>query len=606
MSRITMRPLSEEQKILDDLYLDIQRRIGASAQGMCPADMSESFVSFCTSQSCGKCVPCRVGLSQVQSLLRQILDGEGTEEKVNLLERTARVIAESADCAIGYQAGELVEKAVKAFRDDFMNHVHNGQCLNVGHAVPCVTMCPAHVDIPGYIALCRDGRFADALRVIRKDNPFPSTCGLICEHPCEFRCRRSIIDEPINIKGIKDFVRENAGDIPVPQAGADTGKKVAVVGGGPAGLTAAYYLRLMGHAVTIFETRKKLGGMLLYGVPSYRLPREKLEMDVNNILSTGIDVRFGVRVGTDLSMEQLHSEFDAVFVGIGAHDNKPMGIEGEDARGHIPSVAFLGEMAEGREPDFKGKKVVIVGGGNVAMDVARTSMRLGAESVKIVYRRRRKDMPALELEIEGAIAENCELVTMMAPLKIETDADENVKALWVSPQISGPIDLSNRPTVRKADSEPERIECDIIISAIGQAVAPIIGIKSSGGRVNSEMDCSVPGRPGLFAGGDAVTGPATVIKAIAGGKAAAANIDQYLGFNHEIVLDVEIPTATVWDRVACGRSDMTERSAPERKNDFEGIELSLTAEEAAQEASRCLRCDFFGYGAFREGRTTKW
>ena len=610
MSRMSIKRVSREQQILDNCYREIQRRISASQQGICPADMSCSFVSLCAAQSCGKCVPCRIGLAQMQNLIKKILDGDGSLGTVDLLERTARTVATSADCVIGSQAGELVLTSVRAFKDDYLSHIENGQCLSCGHAVPCSEMCPARVDIPGYIALVNAGRYADAVRLIRKDNPFPAVCGLICEHPCEHRCRRTMLDEPMNIRGLKRYAVEKAGDVPPPPAGKPTGKRIAIIGGGPNGLTAAYFLRLMGHEVEVFEKRKFLGGMLRYGIPSYRLPRETLQQDIDVILSTGVKVHHNVDVGTDITMETLEKEFDIIHIAIGAHTNKTMRIEGENAKGVISSVELLRSIGDNEFPDLSGKKVVIVGGGNVAMDAARSSVRLGAEKVTIVYRRRRQDMPALDEEIEGAIAEGVEVLTMMAPQKVLSDKNDEVTALMAQPQISGPLDASGRPTVHAAASEPVEIPCDMIITAIGQAIESQYfadyGLPVNHGTIDASMECTVAGNPKIFAGGDCVTGPATVIRAIAAGKTVAANIDQRLGFNHMISCDVEIPNAKVWDCVPCGRADMTERDAAERVNDFDSFENPLTDEQAKQESGRCLRCDHFGYGVFREGRILKW
>lgn len=610
MSRLSIPRTSREQQILDDLYREIQRRISATQQGICPADMSCAFVSLCAAQSCGKCVPCRIGLAQMRNLIRMILDGEGSYGTLELLERTARTVAASSDCVIGAQAGELVLTSVRAFKDDYQSHIDKGQCLSCGHAVPCRQMCPAKVDIPGYIALVHEGRYADAVRLIRKDNPFPAVCGLICEHPCEHRCRRNMLDEPLNIRGLKRYAVDKAGPVPPPPSGAPTGKKVAIIGGGPNGLTAAYFLRLMGHEVDVFEKRNFLGGMLRYGIPSYRLPREELQKDIDAILATGVNVRRGVDIGTDITMEQLERDYDAVHIAIGAHNSKTMRIPGEDASGVISSVMMLRDIGDNGTPDLTGKRVLIVGGGNVAMDAARSAIRFGAQDVKIIYRRRRCDMPALNEEIEGAIAEGCEVLTMMAPVAVKVNDSDEAVALVVQPQISGALDKSGRPSVRASQKPTEEIPCDLIVSAIGQAIESqyfaSYGLPTKWDSIDASLECTVAGKPNIFAGGDCVTGPATVIRAIAAGKTVAANIDQYLGYNHRISVPVEIPAARIWDPVPCGRVDLSERDAAERKHDFAMMERGMSDEEAEQESNRCLRCDHFGYGVFREGRELKW
>ena len=282
----------------------------------------------------------------------------------------------------------MVLKGIRGFRDEYESHILHGKCGGSHHrAIPCISMCPAHVDVPGYLSLIHDKRFDDAVNLIRKDNPFPAACGLICEHPCESDCRRTLVDDAINIRGLKRYAVEHEGDIKTPEIMDNTGKKVAVIGSGPGGLSAAYYLAIMGHDVTVYEQRKRLGGMLRYGIPVYRLPDDILDKEINAILSTGIKVETEVSVGTDISLAEIRSKNDAVFVSIGAHTDKKIGIEGEDAVGVESAVEMLRAIGDNEYPDYTGQNIVVVGGGNVAMDVARSSVRLGAKSVTIVYRR---------------------------------------------------------------------------------------------------------------------------------------------------------------------------------------------------------------------------
>ena len=424
MSRLSIITENKAQTTVEELYKDLERRISASPPGLCPVDLASSFLKMCHAQSCGKCVPCRVGLGQLEKLMEDVLDGNGTLETIDLIESTASSIFYSADCAIGYEAALMVLKGIKGFRNDFEEHVLRGRCIcELNQPVPCVSQCPAGVDIPGYVALVAEGNYADAVRLIRKDNPLPSVCGLICEHPCEVRCRRTLMDDPINIRGLKRFAVEHAGEVPVPEPAEATGKKVAVIGGGPGGISAAYYLRLMGHDVTIYEQRKQLGGMLRYGIPSYRLPREALDKEIEQLLSTGIHVKTGVTVGESPNILELRSQYDAVYIAIGAHTDRKIGIEGEDAEGVVSAVEMLRGIGDDQLPDFTGKDIIVIGGGNVAMDVARSAVRLGAKRLRIAYRRRREDMTAMPEEVEGAIAEGCELVELHAPLRIEKDAE---------------------------------------------------------------------------------------------------------------------------------------------------------------------------------------
>lgn len=616
MSRLTILTKDKAQVTMESLYQDLERRIVASPPGLCPVDLTRSFIKMCLAQSCGKCVPCRVGLRQLARLFDNVLDGEANEETVENIKLTAEGIYYSADCAIGYEAAKLALKSVDGCIDDFESHIHNGFCsCNSNQPVACVKSCPAGVDIPGYIALVQQGRYADAVRLIRRDNPMPTTCAYICEHPCENRCKRTIIDAPVNIRGLKKMAVDNSGIVPVPECEAPTGKKVAIIGGGPGGLSAAYYLALMGHKVTIFEQRKQLGGMLRYGIPNYRFPRKKLDEEIDSILSTGIEVKKNISVGKDISFDDITNEYDATYISIGAHADKKIGIEGEDAKSGITSaVEMLRAIGDGDMPDYTGKKVIVIGGGNVAMDVARSSIRLGASKVSIVYRRRKADMTALEEEVEGAEAEGCDVLELMSPVRIKQDEDGNAIGLIVKPQMISRVS-HGRPAPKAAAKDEILLESDLIVVAIGQGIETKSfeehGIKVQRGVISALNTGNITPQDGemsegVFAGGDCVTGPATVIKAIAAGKVAAANIDEYLGFNHEITCDVEIPYASNEDKVACGRVEVALRDAAERKNDFEPIEYGFSCEEACQEAGRCLRCDHFGFGAFRGGREEQW
>lgn len=612
MSRLSIRTKSEAQAVVEDLYHSVERRIAASPPGLCPVDMTLTFLNLCHAQSCGKCVPCRVGLGQLSALLRQVLDGTGTPETIDTIEATAQVILDTADCAIGVDAARQVLMGMRGFRDDYISHVTEGRCLGgLENPVPCVALCPAGVDIPGYVALVSEGRYADAVKLIRKDNPFPTACAYICEHPCEARCRRGMIDDPINIRGLKKFAVNNAGTVPNPPCAPDTDKRVAIVGGGPGGLSAAYYLRLMGHSVTVYEQQKKLGGMLRYGIPSYRFPREKLDEEIASILSTGIEVKLETTIGKDISYNDLRKQYDALYLAIGAQTDKKTGIPGEDSQGVISAVEMLRGIGDDIMPDFTGKKVVVIGGGNVAMDVTRSAIRLGAEKVSCVYRRRQADMTALAEEVEGALAEGAELLTLQAPVRIEADENGHAVALWVQPQIIGPVGRDGRPRPNKADCPEVRIPADLILVAIGQGVETHYfeegGVPVRRGSFLAEEDSSLDTQEGVFAGGDCVTGPATAIRAIAAGKVAAANIDEYLGYNHVITTDVQIlPPPRLNNLPPHGRVTIGEREASERKKDFACIECEMSLEEATTEATRCLRCDHFGYGSFKGGRIDRW
>ena len=611
MSRLEVKMPGQAQAVVEQLYQNMERRIAASPPGLCPVDMALNFLNLCQAQTCGKCVPCRIGLSQLSNMIRQVLEGEPDISILKRIETTAQVIVDTADCAIGMDAANLVLMGLRAFRDDYEEHILHHRCLgSLKNPVPCVALCPAGVDIPGYIALVNEGRCADAVRLIRKDNPFPSACAYVCEHPCEAQCRRRMVDDAINICGLKRYAVDHAEQAGCPPMEESTGKTVAVIGGGPGGLTAAYFLARMGHQVTVYEQRPKLGGMLRYGIPDYRLPQDVLDRDIEHILTTGIKVHTGVSIGRDLSMEDIRMSFDAVYISIGAHADKKLGIEGENAKNVISAVALLRGIGEENVPDFTGKKVCIIGGGNVSMDATRTAKRLGAESVTCVYRRRVDDMTALPEEIEEAMAEGCQILPLQAPARIEADEEGKVCALWTQPQMVGGYGKDGRPRPVSAKVPEFRIPCDYVIVAIGQAIVATpfeaIGVTTKWGAIQADRTSSVPGVDNVFAGGDAVSGPATVIRAVAAGKVAAANIDNFLGFDHKIRSDVEVPPSHLTNTPPCGRVNLKSYCTPNCQGDFSLVVEGMSAEEAHQESSRCLRCDHFGYGSFKGGRETEW
>lgn len=612
LKRLEIENQSAIDKTIASLYRDAQRRIAASPAGLCPIDMSLNLLRMCHAQSCGKCSPCRIGLGKLTRMLEDVLEDNATEKTIYDIERTASVIADTADCAIGYEAAKMVLNGVRGFRDDYIEHIKYGRCLGgIKRAIPCTAVCPAQVDVPGYIALVKEGRFNDAVSLIRKDNPFPSVCGYVCEHPCEEACRRHMVDDAINICGIKRYAVDHATEMPYPTCAESTGKRIAVVGGGPGGLTAAYFLTLMGHKAVVYEMHNKLGGMLRYGIPDYRLPQDVLDKDIEFILGTGVEVKLGVKIGQDISLDDLKAEYDAVYVSIGAHDDKKLRIPGEEAPNVVSAVKLLREVGEGQLPDFEGKRVCVIGGGNVAMDATRTSLRLGAAHVTCAYRRRVDDMTALEEEIYDAQAEGAELLTLNAPDHIELDESGNAVAIWVQPQIISNIGSDGRTGVRKAETKDlVRIPCDYIVVAIGQAIQmqPFLssGVKANRNTIAAEKSSFIEGSGNLFAGGDAVSGPATVIRAVAAGKVAADNIDDFLGYHHVIESDIELPLPQLSNVPACGRVNLTNREIENIKGDFSLVSMGMSEEEMHQECGRCLRCDHFGYGNFRGGRNRQW
>ena len=418
-----------------------------------------------------------------------------------------------------------------------------------------------------------------------------------------------MVDDSINIRGLKRVAADYAGEVAPPACAPSTGKRVAVLGGGPGGLSAAYYLQLMGHQTTVYEMLPELGGMLRYGIPNYRLPKDRLDEDVNSILKTGVEVKHGLKIGQDITIQELRAQYDAVLITIGASTDKKLGLEGEDAEGVLSAVQFLRNVGKNEIMDLTGKEVAVIGGGNVSMDAVRTAKRLGAKKVSIVYRRRVADMTALPGEIEGAVAEGIELQTLKAPSSITVDDQNHIRGIYVKPQMVSAI-KDGRASIKPTGEEDIYIPCDILIVAIGQNIETRhfeeAGIPVERGKIITKSTGTFEDMPGVFAGGDCASGPASVIKAIAAAKVVAANIDEYLGFHHEISCDVEIPEANLGDRTPCGRVNLTEREASERVCDFEGVENCMTEREAKQEAGRCLRCDHFGYGIFKGGREKLW
>ncbi len=608
-ARLTLESVPATQVALEKSYQNTHSYIATASSGIPALEACSAMVRLYQVQTCGKCVPCRIGAEQAIKKLDKICEGSCTKEDLDVLRKTATVISQGADCALGINIGDLILFALDTFQDELESYQTKHKVNVDAVDVPCTRDCPAHVNIPGYISLVEEGRYADAVRLIRRDNPFPTVCAYICEHPCEDHCRRTTIDAPVGIRNLKRVAVDKAGKVPVPQPLEPTNKKIAIVGGGPAGLTCAYYLSLMGHEVEVFERQPKLGGMLRYGIPKYRLPHKRLDEEIQSIISTGVKVHLNTDIPNEIPFKELEQNFDSVFVSIGAHNDKKINIDNEDAPGVLSAVELLREMGLGNPPDFKGKKIVVVGGGNVAMDCVRTSIRLGAQSVVCAYRRRIEDMTALYEEIGGALAEGVEIKELTAPKAVHVDENGRADGLVVKPQIIGKV-RGGRPAPITSDEPEYVIEADYIVVAVGQSIqsAPFSeeGMPTWYDQLTSNSTTFVETLNGVFVGGDCNTGPATVIKAIAAGKVAAANIDSYLGYNHRLEVDVEIPHAPHRDIVAAGRALVPERSAQERKNDFDEFELCLSDQAACLEAQRCLRCDCHGFNTLNKDWGAAW
>nr|MBC7244429.1 FAD-dependent oxidoreductase [Chloroflexota bacterium] len=464
---------------------------------------------------------------------------------------------------------------------------------------PCQTACPLHMEIGEYVDLIAQGRVMEALQVIRSGNPFPAICAYVCTHPCEDACRRGQVDYPIAIRALKRFAIEFGGDRMIQEEARTThSEKVAVVGSGPAGLAAAYYLRKLGYPVTIFEAHSALGGMLRVGIPQYRLPREVLDIEVQRLTQMGVEIRTNTRV---VSLDLLFElGYKAVFITIGAHQGLKLGIEGEESPGVIDGATFLREVNLGFQPSV-GNSVAAVGGGNVAIDAARTALRLGAREVKILYRRTRAEMPADPAEIEQALEEGVEICFLVAPVKI-TRENKRLRVTCIRFELGAP-DASGRPRPVPIPGSEFDMGFDTLITAIGQAprVPEDFHLRiGKGSTIQVDPVTLLTNRPGVFAGGDAVTGPATVTEALAAGRRAAQRIDEYLQHKYPLP-EKEKPTVAkdllskTIEAIRKAYRLEPERLAPkERVQGFRPIELIYDWQSAVNEARRCLRC---GMGA---------
>ena len=605
-----LSPKGSMNKRIDTVLYKFRSRMRSYPPGMCPISLYRSLLQISMNQSCGKCVPCRDGLVEVDRMLSSILAGSADENVVEKMEKLCHLIAKTSDCAVGISAANLILDSLEEFADEYESHVKEHRCISdVKQTIPCVTLCPAHVNVPGYIALIKEEDYAGAIRVIRDRNPFPTACAYVCEHPCESKCRRAIVDEPINIRGLKKYAVDSvsADTVETPKKNVSTGKKISIIGAGPSGMTAAYYLALMGHAVDIYEEHDKPGGMLRYGIPEYRLPKEELDKDIKAIMSSG-DITFhgNVKVGKDITFEEIRSSSDAVYLGLGAQIGNRMPVDGADCNNVIPAADFLQLVHNGEMNDLSGKRVALIGGGNVAMDAARTAVRLNAETVHL-FTRKRDDYTAIDHEIIDAMQEGVRFRTLLSFLNIESDKETNeVTALWLQPEIVGEYDEYGMMTTEHSSNYPYRFKCDYLILAVGQKTDTEAfvkeGVPVERGRLLANEECMVQDMAGVFSGGDCVTGPSTAINAIAAGQVAAFNIDEYLGYHHKIPLDAQIPVALPNPCIPTGRAELEELDPYERKSGFNPVELPMTYEEAMRESGRCLRCDHHGCGVLKGGR----
>jgi len=565
----------------------------------CMVDVAKYFVDFLKSESCGKCTSCREGIERMHEILTDITEGRGREGDIELLEELSEVVRDTSLCALGGTAPNPVLTTIRYFRDEYEAHIKKKRCpAGVCKALapaPCRNACPAGIDVPRYVRAIADGKFTEAAAVIREKIPFPSICGYVCFHPCESKCRRDEIDDPIAIRALKRFVAEQDGRLKgqIKKVAKPTGKHVAIIGSGPAGLTAGYYLAKLGHAVTVFEALSQPGGMMRTGIPDYRLPKDVLNKEIEVIKGTGVDIRTNTRV--DSVVQLLKDGYDAAFVAIGAHQGVKLGVEGEDSPGVVECVSFLRAVNLGEKPEL-GSRVAVIGGGNAAIDGSRVALRLGAKEVSIVYRRSQREMPASKEEVEQALTEGVKIEFLATPSKIVRE-NGMLKMECIRMKL-GEVDSSGRRRPEPIAGSEFTMELDNVIAAIGQTPenAVQLGLPVTMiGTFEVDPDTLVTTREGVFAGGDAVSGPASVIDAIAAGRQAAISVDQYLGGDGMIEETLAPPEGVV------KLAEISEEEKPrveipllqldQRLRGFTEVELGYTQAMAMEEAQRCLKCD---------------
>ncbi len=579
----------------------------------CMVDTARFFLTFTQSESCGKCVPCRLGTRRMLEILNNICAGKGTMDDITKLEELGAWIKNTSLCGLGQTAPNPVLSTLRYFYDEYVAHIQKKQCpaavCEKLMKAPCEHTCPINVDAAGYVSLIAAGRFEDAFHLVRQRNPLEAVCGRVCHHPCESRCKRGDIDEPISIMHLKRFVSDRAMKENVaPRIFKDrpTGKRVAIIGSGPAGLNAAYHLARRGHTVKIFEALPAAGGMLRYGIPAFRLPRKALDYDIDFIKAHGVELQFNSPAGVNgLTVPSLLSSgYAAVFSAVGAHVGMKLGIEGEKLPGVFDGVTYLRESNSGNAL-HTGRRVLVIGGGDVAMDAARVALRRGADKVSIVYRRTREEIPAHLEEIIEAEEEGIQLLLLTAPIRVE--GKTKVTGLRVQKMQLGAFDASGRRKPIPIEGSETVVRADTIIAAIGQTIdqrwlgtSDNSVVNRKGYVVADPLTLATP-IAGVFAGGDAVTGPGTVTGAMEQGERAAISIDMFLSGldpaverkRHEDPT-FDIPPPATSEPVIRNRCVIPALDASKRIAGFSEVCRSLSEKSAIAEAERCLRCDLEG------------
>ncbi len=574
----------------------------------CMVDVARFFLEFVQEESCGKCTPCRVGTKRLLEILERICGGEGEEGDIEKLIELGNQIKETALCGLGKTAANPVLSTIRHFRVEYEEHIREkkcraGVCAGLVRA-PCQSACPASVDIPGFVSLVGEKRYADALKLHRERNPFAAACARICFHACEEHCRRSSLDSPLSIRGVKRYMVEQEMIVQVPECKENkknAAKKIAIIGAGPAGLSCAYFLARLGYKPKVFDASPRPGGMMAQTIPSYRLPREILAREIRMIERLGVDIQCNQALGKDFSLESLKEDgYEALFLGVGAPDGLTLGLPGEDAEGVYESISFLREYnIRGSVP--VGKHVVIIGGGNAAIDAARTAARLDAETVTVLYRRTREQMPAYEEEIEEAEAEGVKLQLLTSPEEIIVE-DGKVVGIRCKPMELGAFDRSGRRRPVAGEESDFIVPCDQVIAAIGQSV-DLPGITGGislnvqrNGYVATNALTKQTSEDWIFSGGDVSTGPASVIEAVADGEKAAAGIDQFLTGKDNAFWREEKKNDTAFDPdaepVAFERERQPLIPVERRQNNFDEVEQPWDEATAVRQAKRCLRCDY--------------
>lgn len=574
----------------------------------CMVDLARYFMSFAQEESCGKCVPCRVGTRAMLSTLERICAGKGQPGDVEYLQELAQHVKASSLCGLGQTAPNPVLTTIRYFRDEYEAHIRERRCpAGVCTALvraKCTNACPAEVDVPSYVALVAQGRYAEALEIHRRRNPFASICGRVCPAFCETKCRRGEVDQAVAIRQIKRFMADHEFQRPwIPAHFEDPKKeKVAIVGAGPAGLTAALRLAQRGYKVTVFEALPVAGGMMAVGIPEYRLPRHVLNAEIESVERAGVEIRLNTALGKDFTLDDLLNRdgYKAVILAVGAHRSRELGIEGEEMEGVYHGTRFLRDIALGRAPDLRGKRVAVVGGGDVAIDAARSAWRLGAEEVHLVYRRSRADMPARADEVEAAEKEGVQFHFLADPIRITGDG--RVTGVELLRQELGEFDASGRRRPMPIAGSEFTLDVDVLVPAIGQE--PDLAWMDGDGAVETGRGATLvvdkglaTSRAGVFAAGDAVLGPATVIEAVAQGNRAAEAVVHYLRTGRSDVVAARPRPEIVEQRfdleqyAEATRPPTREIPVEARRGNFDEVELPLDEATVQEECKRCLRCD---------------